>query len=215
LWLSHGGHEYLLGAVDSLPLTVGGAAAYNLGNLAAAALAGMALGLPWSAVETTAHQFGANPLDNPGRLERWAYQGAQVLIDYAHNPDGLAAVLRVAKALRPQRLLLLLGQAGNRDDAAIRELARTAADFSPDIIAIKELALMLRGRGPGEVPALIERELLDAGIPGKRIYVEPDELTAALSLLDRSQRGDVIVLPIHTNLVRDPLRARLELVHEI
>lgn len=215
LWLSHRGQEYSLGASDSLPLTVGGAASYNLGNLAAAALAGMMLGLPWSAVQTTVHHFGAKPLDNPGRLERWAYRGAQVLIDYAHNPDGLAAVLQVASALRSKRLLLLLGQAGNRDDAAIGELAATAASFSPDLIIIKELPLMLRGRALGEVPALIERALCAAGVAAERIQFESDELTAALALLDRSQPGDVIVLPIHTILVRDPVRARLELVHKI
>jgi UDP-N-acetylmuramyl tripeptide synthase len=215
LWLAHQGREYSLGAVESLPLTVGGAAAYNVGNLAAAALAGMLLGLPWSAVEATAHHFGANPFDNPGRLERWVYRGAEVLIDYAHNPDGLAAVLRVARALAPKRLLLLLGQAGNRDDAAIGELAATAAGFAPDLIVIKELPLMLRGRALGEVPALLERALLAAGVAADRIRLEADELAAAFALLDRSQPGDVVVLPIHTNLVRDPLRARLELVHKI
>jgi UDP-N-acetylmuramyl tripeptide synthase len=215
LWLSHRGEDYLLGAVESLPLTVGGAASYNLANLAAAALAGMALGVPWAAVHATAHQFGANPRDNPGRLERWVYRGAEVLIDYAHNPDGLAAVLRVARALQPKRLLLLLGQAGNRDDDAIGELAQTAAAFSPDLIVVKELPLMLRGRAPREVPALLQRALLAAGVAAERIELELDELAAAQSLLDRAQPGDAIVLPVHTKVVRDPLRARLELVHEI
>jgi UDP-N-acetylmuramyl tripeptide synthase len=215
LRLSHLGLEYSCGAVESLPLTMGGAASYNVANLAAATLAGLALGLPWEAVRSTAHRFGAKPQDNPGRLERWIYRGADVLIDYAHNPDGLAAVLRVARALQPKRLLLLLGQAGNRDDDAIAELAQTAAAFSPDLVAIKELPLMLRGRRPGEVSALLERALQVAGIPAEQIQVEPDELAAASLLLQRSRPGDVIVLPIHTNLVRDPLRARLELVQEI
>jgi UDP-N-acetylmuramyl tripeptide synthase len=215
LRLSHRGQDYSLGAVESLPLTVSGAAGYNLGNLAAAALAGMLLDLAWPAVQATVHRFGANPLDNPGRLERWAYRGAQVLIDYAHNPDGLAAVLQVARSLRPKRLLLLLGQAGNRDDAAIGELAATAAGFTPDLIVLKELPLMLRGRVLGEVPALLERALRAAGVAAERIELEADELAAAFALLDRSQPGDVVVLPIHTNLVRDPLRARLELVHTI
>jgi UDP-N-acetylmuramyl tripeptide synthase len=213
LRLSSDGSEFDLGAVASLPLTVGGAATYNVENLAAASLAAIAIGLPAPLVAETLARFGAQPLDNPGRLERWTYRGATVLIDYAHNPEGLASLLRVARALQPKRLLLLLGQAGNRDDAAIADLAGTAARFAPDRIAIKELPLMLRGRAPGEVSTLLERALHSQGIAPERLRVEPDELTAALGLVEAAEPGDVVVLPIHTKMVREPLRARLALVH--
>jgi cyanophycin synthetase len=103
-----------------------------------------------------------------------------------------------------------LGQAGNRDDDAIAELARTAALFAPDRVAIKELPLMLRGRAPGEVPALIARALLAAGFRAERMSIEPDEETAARRLLSAAKPGDVIVLPVHTREVRERLRSTLE-----
>ncbi len=212
LWLSSGGEEQRLGAIAAMPLTVGGAAVYNVANLAAAALASLVLRLPQARLIEVLHRFGSDPRDNPGRLERWTFRGAEVLIDYAHNPDGLAALLGVARSLRPQRLALLLGQAGNRDATAIRELAATAARFAPDRIMLKELPLMLRGRALGEVPRLLEAALLEAGVPEQRIGFEADELAAANLLLDDALPGDVIVLPVHTNMVREPLRARLELV---
>jgi UDP-N-acetylmuramyl tripeptide synthase len=212
LLMHQAGQESRLGRIAEMPLSVGGAAHYNVANLSAAALGAAALRLPLDAIIEVLHRFGAAPTDNPGRLERWAYRGATVLIDYAHNPDGLASLLGVARSLRPKRLGLLLGQAGNRDDAAIGELARTAARFSPDQIVIKELPLMLRGRALGEVPALLERALLAAGFAADRIRFEPDEEAAALRLLDGAGPGDVIVLPVHTNSVREPLRARLSLV---
>jgi UDP-N-acetylmuramyl tripeptide synthase len=133
-----------------------------------------------------------------------------VIIDYAHNPDGLGAVLEVARALGPRRLLLLLGQAGNRDDAAIADLARTAARFAPDRVVIKELPLMLRGRALGEVPALLERALRGAGMAPAVLEFEADEARAALRLLDAAGAGDVVVLPIHTKAVREFLAAHLE-----
>ncbi len=213
LLLDHEGQERSLGKLRDLPLCVGGAACYNIANLSAAALGAAALRLPLDAIIETLHHFGARPMDNPGRLERWAYQGASVLIDYAHNPDGLASLLGVARALQPMRLGLLLGQAGNRDDAAIGDLARTAARFAPDRVVIKELPLMLRGRAVGEVPAVLDRALRAAGVAANRIEIEPDEETAALRLLDGARPGDVIVLPVHTNSVRERLRARLSLVH--
>ncbi len=204
------GQEWMLGEIERLPLTMSGAALYNVGNLAAAALAGSAMRLSQRTVMNTLQRFGSTPEDNPGRLERWHHQGALVLIDYAHNPDGLGQLLRTARALRPQRLFLLLGQAGNRSDDAIAELARTAALFAPDRVAIKELPLMLRGRAPGEVPALIARALLAAGFRAERMYIEPDEETGARRLLGAAKPGDVIVLPVHTREVRERLRASLE-----
>ena len=89
LW-THAGVLNDLGPVTHMPLTVGGAAAYNTLNIAAAVLAAAAAGLPPDAVRHVLVNFGARPQDNPGRLERWAHRGATVLVDYAHNPDGLA-----------------------------------------------------------------------------------------------------------------------------
>src|SRR5450631_1246195 len=210
LVLHHAGQEWVLGEVVALPLTLDGAASYNVANLAATPQAGAAIGLPPAAIANTVRSFGAVPRDNPGRLERFRHHGAQILIDFAHNPGALDQLLRTARALRPQRLCLLLGQAGNRGDDAIAELARTAAGFEPDFVLIKELPRVLRGRQLGEVPALIKDALLKAGVPAERIRTEPDEETAARRLLDEAKSGDVIVLPVHTREVRERLRTILE-----
>lgn len=206
LRLQQGAADEDLGAIAELPATLGGTAPHNLLNAAAAALAAQALGLPVAAIRATLARFGSDPLDNPGRLERWAHRGATVLIDYAHNPDGLAQLLQVARALQPARLGLLLGQAGNRGDAAIAELSRVAAAAAPDLVVLKELPAMLRGRAPGEVPALIERDLRAAGLPAARLQRVDDEEAAAHALLAWAQPGDVLVLPVHTAAVRERLR---------
>ncbi len=209
LLLVHGGQTHELGAVVQLPITLGGAARHNIDNAAAAALAAACLGWPVPAIAQTLMHFGRSPSDNPGRLERWAHRGATVLLDYAHNPEGLAQLLTVARALGGQRLGLLLGQAGNRDDAAIVDLARTAAGFSPERVVVKELPAMLRGRAPGEVPALIVQALLQAGLPPERCQRIDDETGAAQALLAWAQPGDVLVLPVHTATVREALVAAL------
>ena len=199
------GAEHDLGAVRDMPLALGGAATFNIDNLAAAALCAAVLGLPLDAVRRVLLQFGSQPGDNPGRLQRLQHHGATVLLDYAHNPDGLAQLLAVARALQPQRLGLLLGQAGNRSDEAIVELARTAAACAPDRVLVKELPLMLRGRQPGSVPALIERGLLEGGLSPEHLAHQPDEEAAAHALLQWAQPGDVVVLPVHTAAVRERL----------
>ena len=207
LLLSLHGHLHDLGAVADMPLSLGGAAAFNVENLAAAALAAALMGWPLQSVQAVLHAFGQAPHDNPGRLQRLAHRGATVLLDYAHNPEGLAQLLKVAQALRPQdrpsRLGLLLGQAGNRDDEAIATLATTAAGFRPDRVLIKELPQMLRGRAPGCVPALLQAALLQAGMPAAKVVHEADEEAAARALLAWAEQGDVVVLPLHTAAVRE------------
>jgi cyanophycin synthetase len=212
LRLHHEQHTHDLGAVADLPLAFGGAAGYNLMNLTAAALAAVAgLGLPIEAVRATLHSFGRDPRDNPGRLERHAWRGATVLIDYAHNPDGLARLLALARALPHQRLLLLLGQAGNRDDAAIADLARTAAAARPDLVMLKELPTMLRGRASGEVSMLLGQALRSGEVqPQPQSIVNGgDEADAAAALLDAAQAGDVVVLPLHSDEGRAAVSARI------
>ena len=233
LW-THAGVLNDLGPVTHMPLTVGGAAAYNTLNIAAAVLAAAAAGLPPDAVRHVLVNFGARPQDNPGRLERWAHRGATVLVDYAHNPDGLAqqqaqptgwsglacraraagGSRRAGRGQRqgPQRArhAQQLGQAGNRDDDAIAELARTAAAAAPDLVVLKELPAMLRGRAHGDVPALLLAGLRAAGLAPERIVREDDELAAAQALLAWARPGDVVVLPVHTAAVRQALARQLQ-----
>lgn len=213
LLLSHLGQLHELGAVADMPLSLGGTAAFNVENLAAAALAAALMGWPLQAVHEVLHAFGRAPQDNPGRLQKFTHRGATVLLDYAHNPDGLAQLLSVALALRPQdrpsRLGLLLGQAGNRDDEAIADLARTAAAFRPDRVLIKELPQMLRGRASGSVPALIDAALRSSGLVAANVTHQHDEEAAAHELLAWAQPGDVVVLPLHTPAVRERILHRL------
>ena len=206
---AQGDVEIALGEITQMPLTLQGAARHNVENIAAAVLAALATDLPLTALRATLAQFGAQPQDNPGRLERWTWQGATVLVDYAHNPDGLAQLLQVAQALKPVRLGLLLGQAGNRDNTAITELAHTAARFAPAHVVVKELPLMLRGRPLGEVPALLQAALLQAGLAADSIARVDDEAAAARALLAWARPGDVVVLPVHTTAVRQALAAAL------
>ena len=70
-------------------------------------------------------------------------------------------------ALPAERRLVLLGQAGDRSDEAIRDLARTALALRPDRVVLKEMERYLRGRRPGEVPAIMADELARLGRAGR------------------------------------------------
>lgn len=212
LCLHHLGSEYDLGPVSAMPLSIGGIAAYNVSNLAGAALGAIALGVPAATIATVFARFGEKLTDNPGRMMRFEVNGAQVLIDYAHNPDGLSGFLSVANQLRGRhgRLGLLLGHAGNRQDADIADLARAAAGFKPDLVVVKEDEAHLRGRARGEIPGLIRRELLRLGMTESALPVRDTELEAAQFALEWAQPGDVLALPLHSPSARAAVVAILE-----
>jgi cyanophycin synthetase len=135
-----------------------------------------------------------------------------VLLDYAHNPEGLRGLLNVAEHLRggTGRLGLLLGHAGNRQDTEIEELARTAAQFHPALVVVKENEAHLRGREPGEIPRIIRAALLRAGLPQASLAVRMSETEAARYALEWAQPGDVLALPVHSAAARAEVLALLE-----
>ena len=212
LWLSCAGADHDLGAIAAMPLTVGGSATYNVANLAGAALAAAALGVPPPLIAAVFARFGAALADNPGRMMRFERGGVRLLVDYAHNAAGLRGLLGVAEHLRAGRgrLGLLLGHAGNRQDTEIEELARAAAQFQPALVVVKENEAHLRGLEPGEIPRIIRAALLRAGLPEAALPIRMSELEAVHCALEWAQPGDVLALPVHSAAARTAVVAMLQ-----
>ncbi len=205
------GQEEDLGPIDAMPLTVGGSARYNVANLACAALGALALGIGAATIASVFARFGAEATDNPGRLMRFEIGGVRMVMDYAHNPDGLRGLLDVANHLRGAgRLALVLGQAGNRQTADMEQLAVTAAEARPDLVVVKETEGFLRGRAPGEVPAILRAALLGCGLAEAALPVRLSELDAVRAALAWAHAGDVLVLPVHARVARNEVVALLE-----
>lgn len=211
LHLFHQGVDHDLGVVVQMPLSFAGSASYNIANIAAAALAAAALGIPVATIAGVLARFGGAHADNPGRLQHWRLGALQVFVDYAHNPEGLRGLLQVATgSLGDARFGLVLGQAGNREDADIRELAITAASFHPQRVVLKDIEGFMRGRVAGEVAHILHDELLHQGTPADALIECLDELDAVRGLLAWAHDGDVLVLPTHGAQARQAVVALLD-----
>ncbi len=169
LVLAQRGCRTRIAPVAEVPITFGGAARHNVANALGAIGLAAAVGLPLEAVAIGLRRLAGTPEDNAGRANVLEREGVRILIDYAHNPHGLRALLDIARTLPAERRLILIGQAGDRDDAALRELARVAWTLHPDRLVVKEMPEMLRGRPSGEVPAILEDELLQLGAPRETV----------------------------------------------
>jgi UDP-N-acetylmuramyl tripeptide synthase len=183
-------------AVEEAPVTLAGAAAYNVENVLIALALAPALGVSDGAAADALVAFRPTADHLPGRTNLFRFGDAAVLVDFAHNPHGMDALAETVLRLPARRRLVVIGQAGDRDDASIRALVRSALHMRPDRVVVKELTRYLRGREPGEVPGLIQDELL-AVAPDVEVVVAADELVAARSALEWCAEGDLLVLPVH------------------
>ena len=195
--------------VAEVPIAFGGAARHNLANVLAAIGVAAALGLPDDAIRRGLTAFASDPERNPGRANVWRFGGITAIVDFAHNPHGLAALAAMVAALPARRRAIVIGQAGDRDDDSIRELARAAWAVRPDRVYIKEMEIYLRGREPGAVPDLIEAELRRCGAPPEALVRCDSELDAVRAALDWAREGDLLLLTTHAqrDQVIDVLRS--------
>ena len=209
LQVDNGVHD--LGEVAAMPLTLTGRATYNIANIAGAALTATALGIPAATIAATLEKFGQSPADNPGRLQHWRFGTLEVFLDYAHNPDGLHGLLDAVDAQgRHGRLAIVLGHAGNREDADLRAVAATAASARPDLVMLKDIAGYERGRASGEIAAIMRAQLLEDGVSTNAITLCLDEVEAARIPLSWAREGDLLVLPIHEMEARAQVTALLD-----
>jgi UDP-N-acetylmuramyl tripeptide synthase len=197
LYLAEASRRKPLATVADIPITHGGVASYNVANAAAAAAAGAALGISARDLSSALHSFGRDLDDNPGRGNLLDVGGARILLDFAHNPHGMSALVDVARTLPADRRLMLVGQAGDRNDDAIRALARAAWQLQPDHVIVKDMPSYLRGRAPGEVPTLLADEFSRLGLPRDSLSEAESELSAARVALAWARPGDLLVLAVH------------------
>ena len=205
------GSRRIICEVDAIPIALGGAARHNIANALAAIGVAERLGIEHSAIAAGLREFHSDPAENPGRLNRFELGGVDALVDFAHNPHGLEALLEMAAALPAERRLVLIGQAGDRSDTAIRDLARIVWQARPDRIVIKEMRKYLRGREAGEIPRLIGAELLAEGAPSEALQHADSELDGVRRALEWAAPGDLLLVLTHES--RDEvlqLFARLE-----
>ena len=203
LLLRRSGEWHDLGAVRRMPITLDGNARHNIANATGAALLASVVGVPVTAIRSALSHFGALPSDNPGRLMIRAVGGITVVMDYAHNPDGIAALCQTAATMTANRRLLLLGQAGNRDDVQLRALAATAWHTQHfDRVIIKEMTAILRGRALGAVPDVLIAGLLDAGAPADALVRAESEYVGVRDALGWARTGDLLVLGVHVERTR-------------
>ena len=174
--------------VREVPLTLGGLIGCNIENALAATAALYGLGVPAETIRAGLMSY----VDNDGRFELYDYKNAAVMLDYGHNPAGIATVLDVCRKLERRRLVGVIGVPGDRQDTAIAEVGRLCSGVFDRIIVKEDIEK--RGRRAGEVAGLLYNAVVGAGIAPADVSVIPDELEALRQSLAEARNGDLIVV---------------------
>lgn len=168
-----------------LRVSLGGS--FNVSNALAAATAGDVLGIDIDAIERGLASVG--PV--AGRFERVAsVNGADVLVDFAHTPEGLSIALGAAREVSTSdRVIVVFGAGGDRDRGKRPLMGRAAAEGADVIVVTSD-------NPRSEDPLAIIRAIVDGiGEDGPAdVIVEPDRRAAIAVALRRAQPGDVVVV---------------------
>jgi cyanophycin synthetase len=209
-----GGRSTPIIEVRRVPITIGGVARHNVANALAAAAAARGLGISIEQVADGLADFRPSSDLAPGRLNLFRTGSTIVIVDFAHNEAGVAAVLDVAEGIaggaagRAAPVTAIVGTAGDRPDDTLRGIGRIAASRAQRV-AIKETQHYLRGRSREGVVGEILAGIRAGGGSTADVPVYESE-TAALraELASGDGRPRVIVLMCHQE--RDDVFALLQ-----
>jgi UDP-N-acetylmuramoyl-L-alanyl-D-glutamate--2,6-diaminopimelate ligase len=125
----------------------------------------------------------------PGRLERIDEgQDFEVVVDYAHKPDAVAAALATLRPLTSGRLIVVLGAGGDRDPGKRPEMGRLAAGGA-------DLLVVTDDNPRSEDPAAVRAAILAGTTEGSAEVVEIGDRRAAIAeAVRRAGAGDVVLI---------------------
>ena len=199
-WLvaAEGARRRPVAPLQDIPAALGGIVRHNVANALGAMCIALAFGISDRAIRAGLSAFRGDEHDNPGRgnwFEHHVEGGTiRILVDFAHNAHGMQALAETVRRVPADRVVLLMGQAGDRLDRDIEDLVAAACGMQPDRLLVAELPGYERGREAFEVRELIRRDAIAWGLPAERIELFDGPREATRAALQQARPGDLLVL---------------------
>ena len=184
--------------VDKIPATFDGAAQFNVSNAMQAICGVYSMGIDLLQIRATLSGFDMNAVDTPWRLNIFDQYPPKIVVDFAHNPDGVKRISEFATRLQvPGRKIIAFSAYRSRE--GVKQLARAAAGHF-DCYVCKPYGVWEGKAGmenrevPDDVPELMHKTLLEAGVNEDMIITFQDEMDGIDHALDIAQEGDLVLL---------------------
>ncbi len=176
-----------------IPATLEGRALHNVQNAMFAASTAFALGIKLDAIRQGLRTFDTTFFQAPGRMNVYSEHPFKVLFDYGHNAHAVSVMADLAQRLdvTGRRVVVLAGP-GDRRDEDLVAIAEAVAGRFDHYICRRDDAL--RGRDGDEVPRIMAKALLAAGVGKDAIEQIPDEQEAIDAALCMGRPGDLLLV---------------------
>jgi len=189
----------------NVPLTFGGKARFMIQNVLPAVLTGYIRGFDLRDIKMALESFIPSPSQTPGRLNLFAFKDFRVLLDYAHNAAGMAALADFIENLEGSPKVGIIAGIGDRRDQDNMDMGEMASKMFDEIIIRQDKHL----RGQTEEQLI---ELLTAGIKrhdtNKKVKVIKSEKEAISYAIENAKPGSLIVCC--SDVVPDALKLVLD-----
>ncbi|HEY1055498.1 MAG TPA: Mur ligase family protein, partial [Emticicia sp.] len=139
--------------VTHVPITYNGTLSFMTQNALAATLATFLWGFKIEDIRLSLESFIPSAVHNPGRMNLFDFKDYKILVDYAHNPDGLRGLKNFLNASGASYHTGVISGTGDRRDDDIREIGRISASMFNEIVICQEK--YLRGRTYEELVSLL------------------------------------------------------------
>lgn len=169
--------------LDGLPVRLPLPGRFNVSN----ALAAIAVARTLGVADTTSARALAGFVAVAGRMERFAAAGVAAIVDYAHTPGALTAVLSAVREAGVRRLCVVFGCGGDRDRGKRADMGRIASELA-------ECVYVTNDNPRGEAPQAIADQVLAGMRPGATVTVELDRRAAIRRAIGQAEPGDVVVV---------------------
>ncbi len=124
----------------------------------------------------------------PGRFERVDHPGPiSAVVDYAHTPDALEAVLRAARERTVGDVIVVFGCGGDRDATKRPIMGRVAAELG-------DLVILTTDNPRSESPAAIIEDVKRGVSSPEAVLVVPDRAEAIAEAVARARPEDLVVI---------------------
>ncbi len=189
-----GGERKEIVRVVEMPTSLGGLARYNVENALAASAAALAMDVPFAALRRALTGLTLSFADSPGRMNIRDVSGARLIVDYAHNVDGITKVteLLTKMPVRGNRLCFLVLGARHEPEAIDKVMATAAPYFDRFVVS----GSLRRGyaRTELETAQLLASGLAKSGVSQDAIILEGEERVGLRRALSLVRPGDLLLI---------------------
>ncbi len=179
--------------LDQIPATFGGLATHNVQNACLAAAMAVSFGVEAQVIHDGLAGFGSSMEHSAGRLNFYPDLPFDLIVDFAHNPEAVAALYSFIEKLpvQGQRTAILFSPGDRPMEQAMQVGTTAAGQFDHYIV---RGANHERTHSPEQVMQWVKQGLLSANVADNHITTIPDRLAALTYAMENANDGDLIVI---------------------